>query len=340
MPKVSVIVPNYNHANFLKQRLESIFNQTFQDFEVILLDDCSTDNSLKILKQYTNHPKVSHFIVNKKNSGSPFKQWKNGLDLAKGEFIWIAESDDWAENIFLERCLGILNDYLAVGIVATHSKIIDYYGNITNSTKNWFRLTNVLNNQLYFENGKKFVLNHMLDKNCLPNASSILFRRAALGKQSSYVEMKQAGDRLFWIDILLNNDICYIQNELNYFRRHKSTVTEINFKQKYSIPIIENIRIVEQINNSLLGFLSTSDLEKVKKSIAKRWFVLKQQSFFKKYILNKQDFIVSKYCLRKNKNIVFFFLIFLLKNFIVKVKIKLLLKNKKIGGAISLPGDT
>ena len=52
MPQVSVIVPNYNHAPYLRQRLDSIFNQNFQDFEVIILDDCSTDNSKEIIEEY------------------------------------------------------------------------------------------------------------------------------------------------------------------------------------------------------------------------------------------------------------------------------------------------
>ena len=97
---VSIIVPNYNHARFLPERLNSIFNQTFQDYEVILLDDASTDNSVEILNRYAANPKVSHFIVNQENSGSPFKQWKRGIDLARGEFVWIAESDDYSNTTF------------------------------------------------------------------------------------------------------------------------------------------------------------------------------------------------------------------------------------------------
>ncbi len=61
MPKVSVIMPNYNHARFLPKRLESIFNQTFRDYEVILLDDCSSDNSLEILRQYAYNPSVTFY---------------------------------------------------------------------------------------------------------------------------------------------------------------------------------------------------------------------------------------------------------------------------------------
>ena len=123
MPLVSVIVPNYNHAPYLRQRLDSIFNQTFQDFEVIILDDCSTDNSKEIIEEYRNRPQVSHVVYNETNSGSPFKQWAKGFDLAQGEYIWIAESDDWAELNFLEETVQRIkkND---VNLVFTNSFIV------------------------------------------------------------------------------------------------------------------------------------------------------------------------------------------------------------------------
>ena len=76
MPVFSVIVPNYNHASFLAERIETILAQTFTDFELILLDDCSTDESVKILEKYCDHPKVSCIVVNEVNSGSRFLQWK------------------------------------------------------------------------------------------------------------------------------------------------------------------------------------------------------------------------------------------------------------------------
>lgn len=103
--KISIIVPSYNHASYLEKRLESIFNQTYQNFEVILLDDASTDRSEEILNKYKVNSKVSHLIVNKENSGSPFKQWEKGVELAKGDYIWIAESDDFCEKQFLEILL-------------------------------------------------------------------------------------------------------------------------------------------------------------------------------------------------------------------------------------------
>ena len=102
MPTVSVIVPNYNHARFLPQRIESILRQTYQDFELILLDDCSTDDSRAVLSQYASEPRV-RIQFNEVNSGSTFRQWNKGVRLARGKYVWIAESDDYADERLLER---------------------------------------------------------------------------------------------------------------------------------------------------------------------------------------------------------------------------------------------
>src|SRR6267378_3760300 len=107
-PKVSVIVPNYNHARFLRQRLDSIMGQTFQDFEVVLLDDCSIDESRSILSEYADDPRV-RIEFNAVNSGSTFKQWNKGVRLARGEYVWLAESDDYADPQLLERLVSRLD---------------------------------------------------------------------------------------------------------------------------------------------------------------------------------------------------------------------------------------
>src|SRR5580658_382186 len=101
MPTVSVIVPNYNHARFLHRRIDTILAQTFQDFELILLDDCSTDESSSILREYGSDARV-RLEFNEVNSGSPFKQWNKGVRLAQGKYIWMAESDDYAAPRLLE----------------------------------------------------------------------------------------------------------------------------------------------------------------------------------------------------------------------------------------------
>lgn len=71
-PLVSVIIPNYNHARFLDERIQSVINQTYQNFELIILDDNSTDNSVEVMNQYKDDPHVSQIVVNEVNSGSTY----------------------------------------------------------------------------------------------------------------------------------------------------------------------------------------------------------------------------------------------------------------------------
>src|ERR1041384_7243968 len=102
MPAVSVIIPNYNHARYLRRRVESVLGQTYQDFEVILLDDGSTDDSRGIIASYEGDARVT-IAMNAANSGSVFKQWNKGVQMARGRYVWIAESDDYAGPGFLMR---------------------------------------------------------------------------------------------------------------------------------------------------------------------------------------------------------------------------------------------
>ncbi len=215
-PKVSIIVPNYNHAPFLKQRLDSIFNQTFQDFEVIILDDCSTDNSKEIIEQYRSNPKVSHVIYNEKNSGSPFKQWAKGFELARGEYIWIAESDDWAEQDFLKKLVLPLNNpstYIAFSnstIVYPDKAEIDIKG--------------IKSDEIY--DGIDFIKNKMCSSNYILNASSVLFKKKVLSKISTkYASFKSSGDWQFWIEICSLGDVFFTPQKLNFNNRHGKNTT-------------------------------------------------------------------------------------------------------------------
>ena len=124
-PTVSVILPNYNHAPFLKERIDSILAQTYQDFELILLDDCSTDNSVALLQTYADNPHVSALVCNEANTGNTFLQWDKGIRLARGRYIWIAESDDVAHPQFLEATVSALDARRDAVMCLTGSILID-----------------------------------------------------------------------------------------------------------------------------------------------------------------------------------------------------------------------
>ena len=127
-PLVSVIIPNYNHARYLPERLESVLGQTYQNFEVIILDDCSTDDSRDIIEQYRTNPHVSQIIYNEENSGRVFKQWKKGLGLAKGDLLWIAESDDKCEPMFLERLVQCFIEHPTLALAFSKSLLFNDAG--------------------------------------------------------------------------------------------------------------------------------------------------------------------------------------------------------------------
>ena len=141
MPAFSIIIPNYNHSAFLKQRIDSVLAQTYPDFEVIILDDKSIDDSKNIIESYRHHSKISHIIYNDVNSRSPFLQWEKGIKLAKADWIWVAESDDIADPSFLQEAASVLQNNPSVGCYYSDSYIIDKDGTITgkvSSIKNNF----------------------------------------------------------------------------------------------------------------------------------------------------------------------------------------------------------
>lgn len=243
MPLVSVIVPNYNHARFLELRLESIFKQTIQNFEVILLDDASTDNSLDLLKEYKqNYKQVSHLLVNNTNTGSPFQQWEKGIKLARGQYIWIAESDDWAESTFLEKLLPLIQQE-NVSLAFCNSHWIDEKGKIGKSLS--------IHTSSFLKEGKTEISEHLVYHNSIQNVSSVLFKKSYLDQRNSnYVTYQVAGDWVLYIDLLLNSKIGFCGELLNYFRWYHSNVSnETNEKGLWAK---EGIGVLNLIGDQVL----------------------------------------------------------------------------------------
>jgi glycosyltransferase involved in cell wall biosynthesis len=223
---ISIIVPNYNHESFLTERIESILNQSYQNFEVIILDDCSTDNSKNIIEKYRVHPKVSHIVYNEQNSGSTFKQWEKGLELAQGELVWIAESDDVAHIDFLKTLAPRLTENENCGLAYCNSRIIDDQGEMCDL--DGIHVTPKELHERYSSDfiniGVDEIKNHMLPLNKIPNASAVLFRKSLVKTDFLRTDMKICGDWYFWISLLSDSDVSFCPSLLNSFRTHQSNV--------------------------------------------------------------------------------------------------------------------
>jgi glycosyltransferase involved in cell wall biosynthesis len=277
--KVSIIVPNYNHQIFLKERLDSIFNQTFQDFEVLIFDDASTDESLSILKEYKNHPKVTSFIVNQTNSGSPFKQWKKGMELAKSKYIWIAETDDFAALNFLEEqikwvvnCDAVVAKTISVdGSSGTESEV--FHPVFSNATTN-----SRLNGVMFFSSPIK-------------NVSCIVFKKPSINelKKMTFDQFPYMGDQVFYFEFLKNKSISFNANTKSYFRRVESSVSSLN----------KGINYFEKYFTQHLKFLKliSPDIEskKQKEYLKKHYNKIKNRTNLKQRVSLKYVAIVIKY---------------------------------------------
>jgi len=228
MPTVSVIVPNYNHARFLRQRIESVLGQTYQDFEVILLDDCSTDESQSIIGECAGDPRI-RIEFNEKNSGSSFKQWNKGVRLASGKYVWIAESDDYADARLLERLVGRLDAEPTAVLAYCRSWRVsgkgetagfaDYYHSDLHPSR-WAAD--------FCADGLEECGKYLVHRNTISNASSVVFRKAVYERIGGADEgLRLCGDWKLWASMALTGGtISYVGEPLNYYRFHDASVSE------------------------------------------------------------------------------------------------------------------
>lgn len=247
-PKVSVVVPNYNYARFLPDRIDSILSQTYQDFELILLDDASSDGSPELLERWRNHPKVSHIVVNDTNSGSPFAQWERGIALARGEYVWIAEADDLAAPGFLAATVGALDSHPAASVCFTGCDNIDAEGNLLdNFYDDWGPEREAKESEFFV--GRDYVRHNLYWANYIYNASGAVFRRSAIPHTeiAKACSMRNSGDWLVWFSMIESTGVVIIYRHLNCMRMHGKSQTDQgreNGNMKF-----EDLEVVRTIEN-------------------------------------------------------------------------------------------
>lgn len=272
MPKVSIVLPNYNYARYIDERIQSLLNQTYKDFELIILDDASTDNSVELIQKYTEDPRVITKFYGE-NSGVPYKRWNDGAELAQGEYLLIAGADDSCHPTLLEKLVEKLDTHPSVGLAFAQSLETDSDGNHVCSLIQW---TNELDYERwkvdFVEEGKK-ELQYLLFHNTIPTASSVLMRRKIFNEVGKFkISLRMAADYLLWIQMLMVSDIAFISEPLNYFRRHIGTVTS---KASLNGTHMEETLKVKQFLIKHAGSnFSKQDVKKSWASSREEWFHL------------------------------------------------------------------
>jgi len=210
MPKVSITIAAYNNAKFLPEVLDSIFNQTYKDFEVIIVDDASTDNTQEVVKQYQN--KVTYERL-PKNRGSA-AAWNRAIESANGEYIVLASADDtWLPERLLEQ-VAILDKQPDVGLVYARCVTTDENGNPIREDST----------HKEYPRGKVF-LDLFMYENFMP-ASTVMFRKLLLPKSGMLDEsLRLCQDYDFYLRLARHTEAGFADKVLLKYRKHPGSIT-------------------------------------------------------------------------------------------------------------------
>ena len=235
--KISVIIPNYNYAKYLKKRIASIVQQTHPIYELIILDDHSTDHSTQIIKAeikklQVTRPQLSvKFIPNQQNSGRAILQWQKAFEEATGDYIWLAEADDLSHRDFLKTAMQGFRDPEVV-LSYANSKAINQKG-ITIVPRLSYLVDKERTGhfkQDYCLDGETEIRQIMAIRCAIRNVSAVIFKNDSAIPYAKYLKAaakyQQVGDWYFYLQILKHGKIAYFKKPLNYFRLHSSSATK------------------------------------------------------------------------------------------------------------------
>jgi len=244
-PLVTVIIPNYNHARFLPQRLASVVGQAYKNIEIIILDDCSSDDSRKVINElvekYPNRNIKTHF--NETNSGGVFNQWSKGMSLASGDYIWICESDDFCELDFL----GTLMPYFAdrsVNIAFGRIQFADSKGEFMAGMDSYRERSEAgIWDEAIKRPAKTWFSNGFGVNNVIANVGGCVFRKPHLSKNiwDKAKTFKIAGDWFLYIYIASGGQIAFDPKAIAYFRQHEKNTSGSNLNKLYFYNEIANV---------------------------------------------------------------------------------------------------
>jgi glycosyltransferase involved in cell wall biosynthesis/SAM-dependent methyltransferase len=253
MPRVSVVLPNYNYAQLIEKRLASIYAQDYPIYELIILDDASTDDSLKSIEgAISNRPFDARLHVNERNSGSVFRQWEKGVRLASGDLVWIAEADDIADPALLSTLVPAFRNENMV-MAFCQSRQIDSNGHVL--ANDYLAYTGDISDRWkndHFADGLREIQESLAIKNVIPNVSGVVFDRRALLKTMDSVgeklfEYRVAGDWLVYLHVLIQGQLYYSAKSLNDHRRHQNSVTSASALEKH----LEEVASVQRVAHAL-----------------------------------------------------------------------------------------
>lgn len=220
MSKISVCIPAYNYAHFLPDAIESVLCQSFQNFELLVVDNCSIDNTEEVVAEYVRKDRRVRYYRNESNLGL-VGNLNRCLHYANGDFVKILCADDLLESGSLEKMAYVLEIYPQVSLVAS-SRLL------TDSSLNPIRTASYSAKKTHIS-GIEVIKKCLVYGNLIGEPSAVLFRRkdALRGFREEY---SQLVDLEMWFYLLLNGDFFFMPEELCLFRQHEGQGTKDNVR--------------------------------------------------------------------------------------------------------------
>ena len=211
-PRVSVVLPSYNHEPFLARALDSVLAQTYQDFEIVITDDASTDGSVDVLRAYAKQDSRIRLFVNRFNYET--HSVNNGIRHAGGEYVALLHSDDEFWPTKIEQQVQYLDDHPEVAAVFTGARIVNQQGQDFPDPNHWAATVFNQPNRSRHEWLRYF----FTAGNCLCHPS-VLIRRSVYDTLGLYNPLMGALDDFdMWVRVCLHHEIHVLSQALVNFR--------------------------------------------------------------------------------------------------------------------------
>jgi glycosyltransferase involved in cell wall biosynthesis len=255
-PTVSFVVPCYKLAHLLPECINSILSQSFSDFEVLIMDDCSPDNTAEVAQSFQD-PRVKH-IRNDLNLGH-LRNYNKGIGLARGKYVWLISADDYLlRDYILQKYVDLLDQRPNVGY--TFCPAVSSGSSIDNKFKDWVSF----GQSIHGKNDRIFkgltLLKKLLRGNTIVAASGLV-RRECYEKISLFpLDMPWAGDWYLWCLFALNFDVGYFAEPMVCYREHELSMTTKLLQKEIEACFEEEVVIRWAIkrNADALGFQNVS----------------------------------------------------------------------------------
>ncbi|MCB0170098.1 MAG: glycosyltransferase [Anaerolineae bacterium] len=225
MPKISVIIPSYNHANFINEAIQSVLSQSISDLELIIVDDGSSDDSLNVLKTI-NDSRVR--IITQQNQGA-HAAINRGITESTGQYLAILNSDDVYHSLRLEKLLNLLETKQEVGLVSSHIKIIDQNGTEKGIKKGYETLSpwTLSAPRKSFRAGQELKA-VLLTENYLATTSNFIFERKIFEQIGAFLPLRYTHDWDFALRVAEVKQIALLPEVLLNYRVHGSNTIREN----------------------------------------------------------------------------------------------------------------